>query len=146
MEKQEIRAKQRARRLALQAIYQWLMTHEEAHVIEAQFRATQDNGQIDMAYFSRLLQGVLTQCDGLEEQFSPFLDRNVAQLNPIERVVLLLGTYELQTCLEVPYRIVLDEAVTMAKSFGSQDGHRYVNGVLNNVAKTLRTLETSASQ
>lgn len=146
MEKQEIRAKQRARRLALQAIYQWVMTHEQAHIIEAQFRATQDNGQIDMAYFSRLLQGVLDHCDRLEEQFSPFLDRSVAQLNPVERSVLLLGTYELQTCLEVPYRIVLDEAVTMAKSFGSQDGHRYVNGVLNNVAKTLRTIETQASQ
>lgn len=146
MEKQEIRAKQRARRLALQAIYQWLMTHEEAHVIEAQFRATQDNGQIDMAYFSRLLQGALSQCDALEEQFAPFLDRQVAQLNPIERVVLLLGTYELQNCLEVPYRIVLDEAVTMTKTFGSQDGHRYVNGVLNSVAKALRTVETQASE
>lgn len=144
MEKQEIRAKQRARRMALQAIYQWLMTQAQAHVIEAQFRATQDNGLVDMAYFSKLLQGVLDHCDALEEQFSPFLDRPVTQLNPIERVVLLLGTYELHTCLEVPYRIVLDEAVTMAKSFGSQDGHRYVNGVLNNVAKTLRKVETQA--
>lgn len=145
MDNQEnIKGKRKARKLALQALYQWLMTTGEVYEIEAQFHAGNDMTKIDQTYFHRLLHGVISQKDDLEEAFKPFLDRSVGDLNPIELTVLRLSSFELLHCPEIPYRVVLDEAVTLTKAFGSQDGHRYVNGVLNNLAKEVRVVEISS--
>lgn len=136
-----IKGKRRARKLALQALYQWLMTNSALYEIEAQFHATNDMTKVDSDYFHQLLHGVVDNRDSIETAFSAFLDRSADSLNPIELTVLRLSGYELMHCPEIPYRVVLDEAVSLTKSFGSQDGHRYVNGVLNNLARVVRASE-----
>ncbi|MCC5014055.1 MULTISPECIES: transcription antitermination factor NusB [unclassified Legionella] len=143
MEKQSIRGKRRARKLALQALYQWLMSSHELFEIEAQFRVANNMDKVDSEYFNRLLYGVPEQVKLLEENLMPFLDRSIESLNPIELTVLRLGSFELLFCPEIPYRVVLDESISLAKEFGSQDGHRYVNGVLNNLARQVRKIEIS---
>ncbi|KTD18851.1 N utilization substance protein B [Legionella lansingensis] len=143
MEKQAISGKRRARKLALQALYQWFMSGQELHEIEAQFRANTNMAKVDSEYFCRLLYGVPANLSKLEDSFKPFLDRPIEGLNPIELTVLRLGAFELLYCPEIPYRVLLDEAISLTKEFGSQDGHRYVNGVLNNLAQKARKVEIS---
>ena len=141
LEKQTIKGKRRARKLALQALYQWLMSGSELYEIEAQFRVANNMEKVDDEYFCRLLHGVPAHIVVLEEALTPFLDRPIHGLNPIELTVLRMGAFELYNCPEIPYRVVLNESVTLTKEFGSQDGHRYVNGVLNNLAKIIRDVE-----
>ncbi len=141
MEKQSISGKRRARKLALQALYQWLMSGHELSEIEAQFRVINNMEKVDADYFCRLIYGVPKHLTILEENLAPLIDRPIQSLNPIELSVLRLGAFELFYCPEVPYRVVLDESITLAKEFGSQDGHRYVNGVLNNLARKVRIAE-----
>jgi len=145
VDKIAIKGKRRARRLALQALYQWLMSGSDLFEIEAQFRVANSMEKVDPDYFCRLLYGVPEQLQLLEEAFTPFLDRPIESLNPIELTVLRLGTFELLHCPEIPFRVVLDESISLAKEFGSQDGHRYVNGVLNNVARKVRVIEIDAN-
>ncbi len=140
---QTIKGKRRARKLALQALYQWLMSNTELTEIEAQFRVANDMLKVDDEYFRRLLHTIPAQLHALEESFIPFLDRPIHSLNPIELTILRISTYELLHCPDIPYRVILDESVSLAKSFGSQDGHKYVNGVLNNLAQQVRTIEIS---
>ncbi|KTD30903.1 hypothetical protein Lmor_3010 [Legionella moravica] len=143
MEKQSISGKRKARKLALQALYQWLMSGSDLHEIEAQFRVINNMDKVDVDYFTRLLHGVPAHAEALEASFSPFLDRDVSGLNPIELTVLRIGSFELFHCPEIPYKVVLDESISLTKEFGSQDGHRYVNGVLNNLAQQVRSVEIS---
>ncbi|HRD71100.1 MAG TPA: transcription antitermination factor NusB [Legionella sp.] len=145
MEKQSISGKRRARKLALQALYQWLMSGSELHEIEAQFRVANNMDRVDGDYFCRLLHGIPNEVTALEESFSPFVDREISGLNPIELTVLRIGAFELIHCPEIPYKVVLDESISLTKEFGSQDGHRYVNGVLNNLAQQVRAVEISLS-
>jgi N utilization substance protein B len=144
--KQSITGKRRARKLALQSLYQWLMSKSDLYEIEAQFRVANNMEKVDADYFCRLLYGVPKQLDQIEDAFTPWLDRPLQSLNPIELTVLRLSTFELLHCPEVPYRVVLDESVALAKEFGSQDGHKYVNGILNNLAKEVRAVEVKAEQ
>lgn len=144
MEKQTIKGKRKARRLALQALYQWLMSGSDLYEIEAQFRVMNDLSKIDLDYFLKLFYGVPKELAQLEEALIPYLDRDIKTLNPIELTTLRMGAFELYHCLEIPYKVVLDEAISLTKEFGSQDGHRYVNGVLNQVARQARTLEFKA--
>ena len=141
MEKNLISGKRKARKLALQALYQWLMSGSELHEIEAQFRIINNMDKVDSAYFCRLLYGVPEHVHQLEEHLLPYVDRDIAGLNPIELTVLRMGAYELLHCPELPYKVVLDESVSLTKEFGSQDGYRYVNGVLNNLARQVRCIE-----
>lgn len=141
MEKKSIRARQRARKLAVQALYQWLMTDQDMHEIEAQFRVMNNLEKLDIDYFCRLLHGIYKERATLEEALTPWLDRAISELNPIELTVLRIGAFELLFCLETPWRVVLDESISLTREFGSQDGHKYVNGVLNNLARKTRTLE-----
>lgn len=143
MVKISVTGKRRARKLALQSLYQWLMSGTDLIEIEAQFRAVNNMDKVDQAYFSKLLHGVPGNLAQIEAAISPFLDRPIDGLNPIELTILRLSTFELFYCLEIPYRVVLDESVSLAKEFGSQDGHRYVNGILHHVAKKVRNVETS---
>ena len=143
MEKQSISGKRKARKLALQALYQWLMSGTELSEIETQFRIANNMAKVDIDYFCRLLYGVPEHLNQLEQSFAPFLDREPSELNPIELTAIRLGSFELAYCPEIPYKVVLDQAVSLTKEFGSQDGHRYVNGVLNNLARQIRSLEIS---
>lgn len=145
MSSSPIRKKRLARKLVLQALYQWLMSGADLHEIEAQFRVAKSMEKIDEPYFCRLLHEIPEQLSTLEETFKPYLDRPLEQINPIELTILRICTFELLCCPELPYRIILDESVSLAKEFGSVEGHRYVNGVLHNIAKKVRPLEMSLS-
>jgi N utilization substance protein B len=140
-DKQSIKGKRRARKLAVQALYQRLISSDELSEIEAQFRAIHVSDNVDLDYFCRLFYGVSKELTQLDQAFVSFLDRGIESINPIELTILRLGTFELLEALEVPYRVVLDEAVTLAKTFGAKDGHKYVNGVLNQVARQARAIE-----
>ncbi len=141
MEKESIKGKRRARKLAVQALYQWLMSGSDLFEIEAQFRVANNMDKVDVEYFCRLLHGVPANLSKLEEALTPYIDRAIDGLNPIELTVLRMSAFELFNCPEIPYRVVLDESVSLTKEFGSQDGYRYVNGVLNNLAKKVRSVE-----
>lgn len=144
MDKQAITGKRRARKLALQALYQWHMAGGEMHDIEAQFHVENNMDRVDTAYFSELLRGVSAQANALDEAFKPYLDRELSALNPVELTILRMGSYELLHQLQIPYKVVLDEAISLTKSFGATDGFRYVNGVLNQVAQQSRQIEIRA--
>ncbi|KTC99703.1 N utilization substance protein B [Legionella geestiana] len=144
MDKEAIRGRRRARRLALQALYQWQLSGTDRHELEAQFRAMNNMARVDADYFSKILQGVINDREGIDEKLTPLLDRALSELTPVERTVLWLGSFELAECPEVPWRVVLDEAIALTREFGTEDGHRYVNGVLHNLAQTLRAIEIRA--
>ena len=137
--------RKRARRRALQAIYQWQITHQDAGEILRQFREIQDLSQVDEVYFEQLLQCVIKHKDRLIEALEPFLDRPMDQVDVMERVVLMIGAWELLECPDMPYRVVLDESVDLARRFGSEQGHSYVNAVLDKAARTLRADEVASS-
>jgi N utilization substance protein B len=136
--------RRRARRRALQAIYQWQITRQEAEEILAQFRARQDFSQVDEAHFEILLRGVIEASDELDRRLASFLDRPMGQVDLMERVVLRLGAFELLHCPDLPYKVVLDESVDLARRFGSEQGHSYINGVLDKAAKSWRSEEIAA--
>jgi transcription antitermination protein NusB len=140
-ENKTIRGKRRARRLVVQALYQWLMSVAPIYEIEAQFCAANDLERFDVGYFKYLLHGIVENLSQIEETFKPYLDRPIESLNPIELTVLRLSTFELLYCLDLQYKIILDEAVALTKTFGSQDGHKYVNGVLHHVSQKVRAVE-----
>ena len=131
----------RARRRALQAIYQWQITGQDATEILLQFRAAQDLSKIDEAHFENLLYGVTNDKEDLDKALQEFLDRPVAQVDFMERVVLRIGAWELLNCPDMPFRVILDESVDLANRFGSEQGHSYVNAVLDKAAKAWRTSE-----
>lgn len=133
----------RARELALQGIYQWRVTGGEEDKIEKQIHAEKNIGRYDKELFSKLLRGALSQHADVEMLITPHLDRPLSELSPVEFAVLLLGTFELSQNFEVPYKVVINEAVELAKTFGGTDGHKYVNGVLDKLAAQLRAPEFS---
>jgi len=133
----------RARELALQGIYQWRVTAGDAAQIEKQIDAEKNIGRYDKELFSKLLRGALDRHAELEELLAEYLDRPLAELSPVEFAVLLLGTFELSQNPEVPYKVVINEAVELAKTFGGADGHKYVNGVLDKLVPQLRVVEFS---
>jgi N utilization substance protein B len=133
----------RARELAMQGIYQWRITTGDAAKIEKQIQAEKNIGRFDKELFSNLLHGALGRHADIEALISPHLDRPIEELSPVEYAVLLLGAFELSQHIEVPYKVVINEAVELAKTFGGTDGHKFVNGVLDKLAPQLRTLEFS---
>ena len=137
--------RKRARRRALQAIYQWQITHQDASEILRQFHEVQDLSQVDVGHFEILLQGVINENKRLIDALEPFLDRPMDQVDVMERVVLMIGAWELLECPDMPYRVVLDESVDLARRFGSEQGHSYVNAVLDKAARTLRADEVASS-
>ena len=133
--------RRKARHFGLQALYQWTLSGASAADIEAEFRIDNDFQHTDGEYFSAVLKGVVRDVDALEALFSPVLDRRLGELDPIERNLLRLGTFELRDRIDVPYKVVISEAVALAKKFGATDSHRYINGVLDMVARDLRTVD-----
>ena len=139
-------ARRRSRELALQGLYEWLISRADVGVVMAHMREQDEHGLCDSAHLDALLQGCISQVAELDGVIAPHLDRGVAQLSPVEHAVLLIGTYELRHCVEVPYRVAINEAVELAKAFGGTDGHKYVNGVLDKAAAALRPAEVAAQR
>ena len=134
--------RRRARRRALQAIYQWQMTGQDAGEILRQFRAAQDMSGVDEAHFEKLLDGVCSDRESLDGELQPFLDRPFNQVDLMEQVVLRIGAWEMLHCPEMPFRVVLDECIDLAHRFGSEQGHAYVNAVLDRAGRVWRSEET----
>jgi N utilization substance protein B len=137
--------RRKARHYGMQALYQWHMAGASLSDIEAEFRADYDFSHVDLEYFQALLHGVPACVDELEETLEPLLDRKLTDLDPIERTLLRMGTYELAHRQDVPYKVVINEAVALTKKFGATDGHKYINGVLDKVARALRKVEIDAA-
>ncbi|WP_426107321.1 transcription antitermination factor NusB [Massilia sp. TSP1-1-2] len=133
----------RAREFALQGLYQWLLNNEDATTVVNNIRAAHGFEKADADHFAVLLYGAIKSSVALREAFAPLIDRTVAELSPIEHAVLLIGAYELKNNLDIPYRVVINEAVELTKSFGGIDGHKYVNGVLDKLAPILRADEVA---
>jgi N utilization substance protein B len=136
----------RAREFALQGLYQWLLNNEDATKVVNNIRSAHGFDKADGEYFADLLRGTIKQSVELREEFTPLVDRGIGELSPIEHAVLLIGAYELKNHVEIPYRVVINEAVELTKSFGGIDGHKYVNGVLDKLAAQLRADEVAADK
>ena len=139
----DLAARSRARRRALQAIYAWQVSGNAMERVIDEFRHEQDMEVADLDYFEDLLRGVNEHCAELDAGLAPFLDRDVAQVDPIERAALRLAAYELRHRLDVPYRVVINEAIEVTKRFGAEHGHTYINGVLDKLARIWRSSETA---
>jgi N utilization substance protein B len=133
--------RRKARHFGLQALYQWTLSDASLVDIDAEFRVDNDFRHTDGEYFQALLRGVMEDVESLEALFSPLLDRALDDLDPIERNLLRMGTFELKERIDVPYKVVINEAVSLAKKFGATESHRYINGILDKVASELRTVE-----
>ncbi len=133
-----------ARRCAAQALYQWQLTGQDPTTIASQFLADQDLPKADPAYFQELVHRVPALAEEIDVAFAPFLDRPLAQVDPVERAILRIGGYELMQRPDIAYRIVINEAVELAKLFGAEQGHRFVNGVLDKLAHSVRKAEFPA--
>lgn len=142
-------ARRRAREFALQGVYAWLLRGgndlSELGEIDAHVRDAEDFGQADQQWYHALLQGAVSQAADLRDRFVPYVDRPLTELSPIEHAVLLIGSFELVHHPEVPYRVAINEAVELAKSFGGTDGYRFVNGVLDKLAAEARAAEVQAA-
>jgi len=136
----------RAREFALQGLYQWLLNNEDATTVVNNIRAAHGFDKADGEHFAALLYGTIRDCVSLRESFAPLIDRTVAELSPIEHGVLLIGAFELKNNLDIPYRVVINEAVELTKSFGGIDGHKYVNGVLDKLAGRMRLDEVGGDK
>jgi N utilization substance protein B len=134
-----------ARRLTVQALYQWLVNETAPDTLLREFREMPDGlGRADPDYFSELLRGTVAEAATLTTHIVPFLDRPLMQLDPVEHAVLLLGAYELSHHPEVPWRVIVNEAVNLTKIFGAEDGYKFVNGVLDKLARRARPDEAGA--
>ena len=136
----------RAREFALQALYQHLVGRNEASAIDAFTRDLAGFHKADAAHYDALLHGSITTAADMDALITPLLDRKMAEISPIEHAVMWIGVYEFQHCLDVPWRVVLNECIELAKEFGGTDGHKYVNAVLNGLAPSLRAAEVTADK
>ena len=131
-----------ARQAAVQALYQWQLTGQTPEDIETHFISDHELKDVDIEYFHRMVREVPLHLHELDDHLTPHLDRGIEEVDPVERAILRLGAYELEFCLEIPYKVVINEAVELAKTFGAEHGHKYVNAVLDKVAGKLRKTES----
>ena len=139
-------ARSRAREFAVQALYQHLVGRNDATAIDHFTRDLAGFHKADALHYDALLHGCVESAEALDALILPLLDRPMAEISPIEHSVMWIGAYELQHCLDVPWRVVLNECIELAKEFGGTDGHKYVNGVLNGLAPQLRAAEVAADK
>jgi N utilization substance protein B len=145
-QQQLVARRRKARHYALQALYQWHMAGASPRTIEAEFRTDYDFDVVDLEFFQALLHGVAGQAGELDQLFAPLLDRKLDELDPVELCLLRMGAYELRERIDVPYRVVINEGVALAKRFGASESFRYINGVLDRLAAELRSAEVSAAR
>lgn len=138
------KARHKARSRAVQAIYQWQLSGNNVREVEEYFLAEQNMKKTDMELFSELLHGVPMNLTELDEAISPILDRPLDEVDPVEKAILRIGCFEMMKKIDVPYRVVINEAVELAKEFGAEDGHKYINSILDRLAIRLRGDEVHA--
>jgi len=138
--------RRRSREIALQGLYEWLVAGTDAGAIDAHVRELGDFAKCDSVHFDALLHGCIDEASAIDAVLARHVDRKTALLSPIEHGVLMIGVYELTHCIDIPYRVAINEAVELAKSFGGTDGHKYVNGVLDKAAAELRAVEVEAAR
>ena len=139
-------ARRRARELALQGLYEWLVGRAELTAIDAHMREQEGFERCDSQHFDALLHGCARESAALDAVLAKHADRKTSEMSPVEHGVLLIGSYELAHCADVPYKVAINEAVELAKTFGGTDGHKYVNGVLDKTALELRPAEVAAAR
>lgn len=139
-------ARRRSREAALQGLYEWLIGGGDAGVIDAHMREQEGFSEVDAAHFDALLHGCIAEAADIDALLARHVDRKTTELSPVEHGVLMIGTYELKHCIDVPYKVAINEAVELAKNFGGTDGHKYVNGVLDKAAAELRPAEVQAAR
>ena len=135
-----------ARRHAVQALYQWQLTGHDTSAIEEQFIAEHDMTKVDVEYFSELVRQVPLRLHELDDHISQFVDRSIDGIDPVERAILRMSVYEMEFRLDIPYKAIINESVELAKTFGAEHGHKFVNGVIDKVAKKLRKMEIDANK
>lgn len=134
-------SRHKARRSAVQALYQWQLTQQSPGDIESHFILDHAMDDVDVDYFHHLVREVPLHLHELDDHLVPHLDRDIADVDPVERAILRIGAYELEFHPEIPYKVIVNEAVELAKTFGAEHGHRYVNAILDRVAINLRARE-----
>jgi N utilization substance protein B len=138
--------RRRSREAALKGLYEWLVGGGDAAAIDAHVREHEDIGKCDVAHYDALLRGCIAEAAEIDAQLARHVDRKTSELSPVEHAVLMIGTNELKHCVDIPYKVAINEAVELAKSFGGTDGHKYVNGVLDKAAGELRPAEVAAAR
>lgn len=138
--------RRKAREFALQGLYQRLLAGDPVEVIEAQLREHEEFAKIDDEHFLAMLRGAIRNAADLEARIQPCLDRSLDELSPVERAILTLATYEFVHHVEIPYRVVINEAIELAKGYGGTDGYKYVNGVLDKLAARERAVEVNSAK
>ena len=139
-------ARRRAREVALQGLYQWLLSQADVAEIEAHLQEQEGFDKLDRVHLDALLHGCIREAAELDALLAKHVDRKTSLLSPVEHAVLMIGVYEMKHCIDIPYRVAINEGVELAKSFGGTDGHKYVNGVLDKAAAELRPTEVSAAR
>jgi N utilization substance protein B len=139
-------ARRRAREFALQGLYEWLLNDAGAGVVDAHVREQDGFDKCDGAHYELLLHGVIREAAAIDAQLAAHIDRRAELLSPIEHAALMIGSFELLHCIAIPYKVAINEAVELAKSYGGTDGHKYVNGVLDKVAADVRGSEVEATR
>ena len=137
----QVTPRTQSRRVAVQALYQWQMTNDEVPVIIKQFNEDGLLEGLEFELFNELLTAVSGSSESLDALYADYLDRSVARIDPVERAIMRMGAYELQSKIEIPYKVIINESVELAKRFGAEESHKYINGILDNVAKQLRAAE-----
>lgn len=139
-------SRHKARQAAVQALYQWQLTEQSPDEIESHFILDHEMSDVDMDYFDKVVKQIPLHLHELDDYLLPYLDRGINDIDPVERAILRLGVYELEFHPEIPYKVILNEAVKLAKTFGAEHGHKFVNGVLDKVAVKLRATEINTPQ
>ena len=140
------KSRSNARKKAMQALYQWSMTGNDLNEIEVQFHEEQDMSKVDQEYFHALLHEVPKQINSLDEAYTPFMELKGKELSPVEQAILRVSTYELKNRLDVPFQVVIKEAIVLAKTFGADKSHKFVNGILDKLARQLRQSEIKSKK
>jgi N utilization substance protein B len=138
------KARSRARRMAMQGLYEWQLSDNAPQDILISYHQQHDLSKVDRDYFQTLLLGIPKNIQELDQTLTPYLSRPIKEIDPIELAILRLATYEFINCLDVPYRVVINEAVELAKTFGGEAGHKFVNGILDKVATSTRSAEVKS--
>ena len=138
------KARSMARKRAVQALYMWEISNNDLSDIHDEFLLEHDMNKVDMKYFKELLHKVPAHVDVIDEEINKLLDRPMKEVDPVERSVMRIGVYEMKYRPDIPYRVIINESVELAKTFGAEDGFKYVNSILDGVAKKLRALEIKA--
>jgi|SRR5690554_2695090 len=139
-------ARRKARHYAVQALYQWQLAGADLITIEAEFRADNDMSKVDGEYFHDVLHGIPREKKSLDDKISPLLDRRLDEMTPVELAIVRLGAYEMIYRIDVPYKVVINEAIELTKKFGATDGHKFINGVLDKLAQRERQVEIRGSR